>query len=304
MKIERLLSIIIYLLNHKRVSAKTLADQYHVSKRTIQRDIDTLTLAGIPIISFSGFDGGYELMDDYKMHVQLANGNDYDLILTAVKGFSTFLKNDEIKTTLDKLESMNIGHNSPIILDFSVLQEKSIINEHLQQLEDYILKQNVIEFQYTDASGTISKRKVEPLAVIYQWYSWYLFAYDLDKQDYRYFKLIRMEKLNKIYGTNEHSNQDITKLMKEHSNGKNVECDHILIKCKQASIMKVIEYLNAKIIETYDNGECLMSMNLPRNESAWKATLLSLGSDIKIIEPQSLIEELNEYCKQFLSIYQ
>lgn len=304
MKIERLLSIIIYLLNHQRVSAKTLADHYHVSKRTIQRDIDTLTLAGIPIVSFSGFDGGYELMDDYKMHVQLADANDYDLILTAVKGFSTFLKNDEIQTTLDKLESLNIGHKSPIILDFSVLQEKSIINEHLQQLETYIINQAVIGFQYTDATGTISKRKVEPLAVIYQWYSWYLFAYDLDKQDYRYFKLIRMEKLNKIHGTNKHSNQDITKLMKGHSNGKNVECDNILIKCKQPSIMKAIEYLNAKIIETYDNGECLMSMNLPSNESAWKATLLSLGSDIKIIEPQSLIVELNEYCKQFLNIYQ
>lgn len=304
MKIERLLSIIIYLLNHKRVSAKVLADHYHVSKRTIQRDIDTLTLAGIPIVSFSGFDGGYELMDDYKMHVQLANANDYDLILTAVKGFSTFLKSDEIQTTLDKLESMNMGHNCPIILDFSVLQEKSIINEHLQQLENYILKQAVIEFQYTDATGVISKRKVEPLAVIYQWYSWYLFAYDLDKQDYRYFKLIRMEKINKIHGTNKHSNQDITKLIKDHSNGKNVECDNILIKCKQPSIMKAIEYLNAKIIETYDNGECLMSMSLPRNESAWKATLLSLGSDIKIIEPQSLIEELNEYCKQFLNIHQ
>lgn len=304
MKIERLLSIIIYLLNHKRVSAKTLADHYHVSKRTIQRDIDTLTLAGIPIVSFSGFDGGYELMDDYKMHVQLANVNDYDLILTAVKGFSTFLKSDEIQTTLDKLESLNIGHKNPIILDFSVLQEKSIINEHLQQLETYIINQAVIEFQYTDATGTISKRKVEPLAIIYQWYSWYLFAYDLDKQDYRYFKLIRMEKLNKIHGTNKHSNQDITKLMKEHSNGKNVECDNILIKCKQPSIMKAIEYLNAKIIETYDNGECLMSMSLPKNESAWKATLLSLGNDIKIIEPQSLIEELNEYCKQFLNIHQ
>lgn len=59
MKIERLLLIIIYLLNHKRVNAKTLSNQFDVSVRTIQRDIDTLILAGFPIISFVGIDGGY-----------------------------------------------------------------------------------------------------------------------------------------------------------------------------------------------------------------------------------------------------
>ena len=89
MKIERLLLIIIYLLNHKRVSAKTLSNQFDVSVRTIQRDIDTLTLAGFPIISFVGIDGGYEIDEQYKMHIQLADDQDYEIILSALKGFNS-----------------------------------------------------------------------------------------------------------------------------------------------------------------------------------------------------------------------
>lgn len=97
MKIERLLLIIIYLLNHKRVSAKILSNQFDVSVRTIQRDIDTLTLAGFPIISFVGIDGGYEIDEQYKMHIQLADDQDYEIILLALKGFNSAFENKKIE---------------------------------------------------------------------------------------------------------------------------------------------------------------------------------------------------------------
>lgn len=125
MKIERLLLIIIYLLNHKRVSAKTLSNQFDVSVRTIQRDIDTLTLAGFPIISFVGIDGGYEIDEQYKMHIQLADDQDYEIILSALKGFNTAFENKKIEKTLNKVKLLNHVSQEHIILDFSVLKEKN-----------------------------------------------------------------------------------------------------------------------------------------------------------------------------------
>ena len=89
MKIDRLLGITIYLLNHRKVSARTLADKFEVSQRTIQRDMETLNMAGIPIVSTYGSDGGYAILDSFRMERQAACDSDYSFILTALKGLST-----------------------------------------------------------------------------------------------------------------------------------------------------------------------------------------------------------------------
>jgi predicted DNA-binding transcriptional regulator YafY len=67
MKIDRLLAITIYLLNHGKTSAQFLAQHFEVSTRTIMRDMDTLCLAGIPVVSTYGVEGGYEIMETFKM---------------------------------------------------------------------------------------------------------------------------------------------------------------------------------------------------------------------------------------------
>ena len=71
MKADRLYAITLYLLNHKRASGRCLADTFEVSLRCIQRDMDTLSMAGVPIIAYSGVNGGYELQEGYKLPVAL-----------------------------------------------------------------------------------------------------------------------------------------------------------------------------------------------------------------------------------------
>ncbi len=66
MKIERLYAITVYLLNHGRTSASELAKHFEVSLRTIQRDIDSLCLSGIPVVSVNGAAGGYEISESLK----------------------------------------------------------------------------------------------------------------------------------------------------------------------------------------------------------------------------------------------
>lgn len=92
MKIDRLMGITIYLLNHGKTSAQILAKKFEVSPRTIMRDMETLEQAGIPIQAICGADGGYQILDTYIMDRQLVNTHDYSFIYTALKGLaSTYL---------------------------------------------------------------------------------------------------------------------------------------------------------------------------------------------------------------------
>lgn len=67
MKVDRLMSIILVLLDKKRMSAQALATMFEVSVRTIYRYIDTIDLAGIPVCSISGAGGGFEILPNYKL---------------------------------------------------------------------------------------------------------------------------------------------------------------------------------------------------------------------------------------------
>lgn len=89
MKTDRLYALTLYLLNHGKASATELAKHFEVSVRTIQRDIDALCKAGIPICAFTGTNGRYEIINDFKMNNQLATKDEYAYIATAINGLKT-----------------------------------------------------------------------------------------------------------------------------------------------------------------------------------------------------------------------
>lgn len=103
MKIDRLIGILIYLLNRNIVSAKALAEKFEVSQRTVQRDIDALNLAGIPIVSVVGANGGYGIAEGFRIDRQLASYEDFLHIITALKGLSTGYGNKKLDNTLEKM---------------------------------------------------------------------------------------------------------------------------------------------------------------------------------------------------------
>lgn len=105
MKVDRLLSITMLLLDKKRISAKELAEKFEVSPRTIYRDIDTLNMAGIPIRSTSGVGGGFEIMENYKMDKKVFSSTDLSTILTSLSGFSNMLQGKELASALAKVKS-------------------------------------------------------------------------------------------------------------------------------------------------------------------------------------------------------
>lgn len=177
MKIDRLLGITIYLLNHNRTTAQRLADRFEVSVRTIIRDIDTLCMAGIPVVSSYGVDGGYEILDTFKMEKQVAGENDYKYIISALEGFASAYDSKEIRSTLEKIELVSGGNPSDVVLDFGVLHENETINDKLSVLNRGIKERKIVQFDYTNERNIKKKFRVEAVATMYKWYSWYLIGY-------------------------------------------------------------------------------------------------------------------------------
>lgn len=306
MKIDRLLGITIYLLNRQKVSARALADRFEVSRRTIQRDIEVLNLAGIPVVSTYGVEGGYEISDSFKMERQAACDSDYTFILTALKGLSTAYDNPKIDATLEKIISVSGKHThlSTIFLDFGVLREGENTGERLSLLENTIFNRRAVSFDYTNAEGVTGNHEVEPIALTYKWYSWYLFAFSNVKKDYRLYKLVRMSDLTATDKPFLQKHEGADNLLKQYDTVDNRKYIDIRLQCKAEVKMQAVEYLNGSIEKEYDNGDFILNVSLPENEHLWFGTLLALGNKAVVLKPDRLKQRLCEKAEEVLNTYQ
>ena len=301
MKAERLYAITVYLLNHGRTSASELARHFEVSLRTIQRDMDSLCLAGIPVIAVNGAAGGYEISDRFTMDKDFATSDDYSHILTALRGLVSATGDQGAKQTLEKIAHASAPGDNGIILDFSVLQEGDQVT--LQRLQTAVLEKHAVEFTYTNNDGETRTHNVEPVAVIYRWYAWYLLAYSRVKKDYRTYKIVRMSDLMITDRSfeKEHESADVI-LRKSHKTDSR-QYTEILIRCRGAARARVREYLKGTITREYADGDALMKATVVDNEQFWIGTLLSLGNDVEVVAPEEVRRRLLDCAEKIVSLY-
>lgn len=105
MKTDRLVSIILILLDKKRIDAQTLAEMFEVSLRTIYRDMDAINMAGIPVRSTPGVGGGFEIMPQYKLDKNVFSTADLSAILMGLSNLSDVMRGDELLNALAKVKS-------------------------------------------------------------------------------------------------------------------------------------------------------------------------------------------------------
>lgn len=301
MKTDRLYAITVYLLNHGRTSGSELAKHFEVSVRTIQRDMDSLCLSGIPIVSVAGASGGYEISAQFRLDKNLATSNDYSYILTALKGLVSATNDLDVKHTLEKISYLHKQNDRNIILDFSVLREGE--QDTLQTLQTAIAKKCVVDFIYTNNNNETRTHSVEPLAVLYRWYAWYLLAYSKVKNDYRTYKLVRMGDL-KITDTPFTKTHDASEIILEKLDKTDCrQYTDVLVECKEKARLRVQEYLKGTAVEALPDGNLLMKLTVVENEQLWIGTLLSLGDDVKVIAPEKIRQRLVEAASKIVSLY-
>lgn len=186
MKAERQLEIIIYLLNHNSATARELSEKFEVSVRTIVRDMESISLAGVPIVSNIGCNGGYSIYEGYRLQNQFVRKDDFSLIVMALKSLSTGYKNEKLESIIEKYLSLNKDEKQNVILDYSVSSENTSVQLFNKQLEAAIQTSHIAEFEYRNINGYVSQKRVHPLVLRFQWYAWYLFAFDIAKKRLSY----------------------------------------------------------------------------------------------------------------------
>lgn len=300
MKIDRLISIVVYLLNHGRTSAQKLAEEFEVSSRTIMRDLESLDQAGIPIQSFYGVEGGYQIMDSFVLEKQAATSHEYDWILTALKGMASAYANKSLKQALEKVQRISHIRDTAVSVDFAVAREDDKINEQLMLLEDAIEEKCVVRFSYTNSHDEVKDIQAEPVCLQYKWYNWYLIGYYEKYQDYCMFKLVRMDNLQAttIKFTKSH---DLSVIKIKDSSDKIV---HVRLYGKAVIKAKCREYLNGRITREFENGDFEFCFSVPECETFWYGVLLSFGNKAKIIEPQEIKERIIKTCKEIQREYE
>ncbi len=300
MKIDRLISIIVYLLNHGRTSAQKLAQEFEVSSRTIMRDLESLDLAGIPIQSFYGVEGGYQIMDSFVLEKQAATSHEYDWIVTALEGMATAYASKGLKQALEKVQSISQTRDTAVSVDLSVASEDDKINKQLRLLEDAIQEKCAVRFSYTNSHDEIKEIQVEPVCLQYKWYNWYLIGYYEKYQDYCMFKLVRMDNLQatEIKFTTSHRLSDIK--MKDSSQ----DIVHVRLYGKAVIKAKCREYLNGQITQEFENGDFEFSFSAPKHETFWYGVILSFGNKARIIEPQEIKDRIIKTCREIQMEYE
>ncbi len=196
MKLDRMLAITLELMSKKRVRAADLAARFEVSTRTIYREIELINQAGIPVVSYTGADGGFELMDGFLLTKQHFTVQDFSVIyrlLQSVEGAVgdryTRMK-DKLRSLHPKLESGE--HADDIFFDLSTSEPE---RETVRGIYGAIGRKNVIVFAYQSASGTMSERRVEPTRLFWERGAWYVEGHCLTRSARRLFRVSRMSGL-------------------------------------------------------------------------------------------------------------
>ena len=192
MKIDRLIGILSILLQQDRVTAPYLADKFEVSRRTINRDIEALCKAGIPVTTSQGKNGGISIMEGYKVDRTLLTSKEMQSILTGLRSLDSISGTNRYQQLMDKLSAGNnvCSADGNIVIDLSSYYKSSLAPK-IELIQKAIEEHRLITFTYYSAKGE-SRREIEPYLLVFQWTSWYVWGYCLKRQDFRLFKLNRM----------------------------------------------------------------------------------------------------------------
>lgn len=304
MKIDRMLEIIIYLLNHDNVPASYLAERFHVSVRTIQRDMVSISSIGIPVYSEGRKYGGYSILPTYKMKNSSIRSDEQQMIRKALESLATSYTNDTLKALIEKYNAViEKESGQKVFWDFGITKENAQVQDMNQLLEQAIAERKQVVFEYRNANGERSNPSVEPLAIHYKWYSWYLFAYSEEKKQYRTFKVARMQNLKILTKVSTLKHGDVEKLMKESEQAYYQTCIHIEVQFSQEEVSLMQEYFPDCPVEQMTETTSRIFIDVPAKERLWKALLLSFGDRVKVIGPEEYKQELIETAQKFLSNY-
>ena len=301
MKIERLIGILSILLQKDSVTAPELAEQFEVSRRTIGRDIDDLCSAGIPVVTRQGSNGGISIMKNYRFDRTLLTRTELQDILAGLRSLDSVNGTNRYGQLMEKLSAGGsdfLTGGQSVLIDLSSWSKTSLAPK-IEQIRDAIDHCLELHFLYYAPKGE-SYRRMEPYYLIFRWSSWYVWGWCLDRQDFRLFKLNRMDRLQ----------ISETKFLKRKVSLPDLSNERIFPGGIQVKALfapeckwRLVEEFGPECFEEQPDGRLLFQADYTDRENllTW---ILSFRNQAELLEPESLREELAQALADALKKYQ
>lgn len=295
MTISRHFEIIYLLLDRKVITAKEFAEHFEVSTRTIYRDMDVLSGAGIPIYANKGRGGGISLLEGYSFNASMLTNDEQEDILVGLQtlAVTNFPNTGLILKKVARLFKKETGNW--IDVDFSPWGSGEKKKQLFTLLRNAIIQQVAIQFRYFNSQGEQTLREVEPFQLIFKENAWYLSGYCLWRKDYRFFKISRMAQVCVL-------DQTITMKptadpLKEAEIQAGESSIPIKIKVSSQGAYRIYDEFDEHMISRNEDGSYTVTANLPIG--TWlDSYLLSFGTLIEEIHPallrKRLVKKLDE----------
>lgn len=302
MKINRLLEITMVLLNRKSITAGELADRFQVSTRTIYRDIDVLSVAGVPVYTNKGSGGGISLLDSYALNKAYLTDHERDSLILSLKTLKA-TKYPAIDAILDKISALfkNAPANDWVHVEFSPWWGGPEQDNQFFDIKRAILEFKIIRFDYINADGVKSHRCVEPMRLIFKSQAWYLSGFCRMREDFRTFRISRMKKLT--VENESFQRRSLDSIKKTDPPNQQISWINLKLRFQPDVLYRLYDEYDEKRIKKNPDGTYDVAVIFPEDE--WVYThILSFGANVEVLEPEYVRNNISERLKKMTRIYQ
>lgn len=310
--VNRQLEIIYILMNKETVTAEELAEHFEVSTRTVYRDIESLSMAGIPVYASRGKGGGIRLMERFVLDKLLLSREEQGRILAALASLrETGASRDE--KILEKLETFFKAETLDwVAIDFSDWSGRR--GELFGQIREAVLGRHVMAFDYYGQRGDMMHREVEPVQLLFKEYTWYLRAFCRARGAMRLFKVLRMKRVEIREETFEPGQRHRSESEAALKQQEPVEAApstetcraeapaeiHFRIDRKEA--YRVYDRFEEDEITVLPQGDFEIRMWCPADDWVY-GLILSFGPSARVIGPDWVRREMEERIRQLAALY-
>lgn len=298
MKENRYFQMVYLLLEKGNMTAPELAEYFEVSVRTIYRDIDILSSAGIPIYAARGKGGGIFIQDNFVLNKSVLSEEEQKQILMALQGIR-IVEDEDTKLLLSKLSSVFQKQNvNWLEIDFSSWTKTGAGKENFKKLHSAVFQSKLVSFYYYSGKGEAIQRVVEPLKLVFKSMDWYLYGYCTSRKDFRFFKLTRIRKLEI---TDETFVRPIPDQIFTEAEKFEMEMTKVTLLFDKRASFRVYDKFDDEVMKTED-GSLLVETVMPNNELLFRY-ILSCGDEVEVLSPQSIRDKIADRAKKIQEKY-
>ncbi len=308
MKYEIMLKILFELMSKKCVKASYLAEKYEVSVRSIHRYINCLEMAGVPIYTLRGNNGGFAIVDTYKFSSTFMTEKEFEQTINTLSAITESVPNKDLTSVINKLKSVVrnefSGHNissGNLIIDAGPWGDAVGYKAKLNVLQQCIENNTQLLIKYHDRNGEISDRTIEPHVIVFKQGLWYVYAFCHLRNDFRFFKTGRIEQatiLNEKFVRRNILPSDLP--LNFWQNGQ-IETQDVILEIDKKCLSDVEEWLGIENI-IVKNNKFVAEVKLPY-DNGLISKIMSYGNGIKVLAPEKLYNEVKKCALDIVNEY-